>query len=91
MRQTIVREGKIASSQGSISAPPRGMLSEWPGIVIPMHYYGSRGVLDIEPVGAFLERHPADSVTWVIGSEQELTPESLPAEALHIYVLGQSR
>ena len=62
-----------------------------PLVVIPMHYYSSRGVLDIEPIEAFLERHPADSVTWVNGSELELTPESLPAETLHIYVLGQSR
>ena len=53
-------------------------------------------MLDIEPVDTFLERHPADSVTWVNGSELELTPESLRAEtlhaeALHIYVLEQSR
>jgi hypothetical protein len=38
-----------------------------------------------------LERYPADFVTWVNGSELKLTPESLPAEALHIYVLEQSR
>lgn len=62
-----------------------------PPLVIPMHYYSSRGVLDIEPVDAFLERYQADSVTWVNGSELELTPESLHAEALHIYVLEQSR
>jgi hypothetical protein len=48
-------------------------------------------VLDIEPVDTFLERRPADSVTWVNGSELELTPESLPAEAPRIYVLEQSR
>jgi hypothetical protein len=48
-------------------------------------------VLDIEPVDAFLERYPADSVTWVNWSELELRPESLHAEALHIYVLEQSR
>ena len=62
-----------------------------PPVVIPMHYYSSRGVLDIEPVDAFLERYPADSVTRVNGSELELTPESLHTEALHIYVLEQSR
>jgi L-ascorbate metabolism protein UlaG (beta-lactamase superfamily) len=62
-----------------------------PPVVIPMHYYSSRGVLDIEPVDTFLERYPADSVTWVNGSELELTPESLPAEAPRIYVLEQSR
>jgi hypothetical protein len=56
-----------------------------------MHYFSPRGVLDIEPVDTFLERHPADSVTWVNGSELELKPESLPAEAPRIYVLEQSR
>ena len=62
-----------------------------PRVVIPMHYYSPRGVLDIEPVDTFLERHPADSITRVGGPELELTPESLPAEAPHIYVLEQSR
>jgi L-ascorbate metabolism protein UlaG (beta-lactamase superfamily) len=62
-----------------------------PRVVIPTHYLSPRGVLDIEPVDTFLERHPADSVTWVKGSELELTPESLPAEAPGIYVLEQSR
>jgi L-ascorbate metabolism protein UlaG (beta-lactamase superfamily) len=62
-----------------------------PRVVIPMHYFSPRGVLDIEPVDTFLERHFADSVTWVNGSELELTPESLPAEAPRIYVLEQSR
>ena len=62
-----------------------------PHVVIAMHYFSPRGVLDIEPVDTFLERHPADSVTWVNGSELELTLESLPAEAPRIYVLEQSR
>ena len=62
-----------------------------PRVVIPMHYFSPRGVLDIEPVDTFLERHPADSVTWVNGSELELTSESLPAEAPRIYVLEQPR
>jgi L-ascorbate metabolism protein UlaG (beta-lactamase superfamily) len=57
-----------------------------PRVVIPMHYYSPRGVLDIEPVDAFLERYPADSVTRVGGPELELTPESP-----RIYVLEQSR
>ena len=48
-------------------------------------------MLDIEPVDSFLDRHPADSVTWVNASELELTLESLPAEAPRIYVLEQSR
>jgi L-ascorbate metabolism protein UlaG (beta-lactamase superfamily) len=62
-----------------------------PRVVIPMHYFSPRGVLDIEPVDTFLERHLADSVTWVNGPELELTPESLPTEAPRIYVLEQSR
>jgi L-ascorbate metabolism protein UlaG (beta-lactamase superfamily) len=62
-----------------------------PRVVIPMHYFNARGVLDIEPVDTFLERHPADSVSWVNGSELELTPESLPAKAPRIYMLEQSR
>ncbi len=63
-----------------------------PRVVIPMHYHSPRGVLDIEPVGTFLARHPADSVTRVGGPELELTPESLSAEAPpQIYVLEQSR
>ncbi len=64
-----------------------------PRVVIAMHYYSPRGVLDIEPVDTFLERHPTDSVTRVGGPEIELTPESLPAAppAPHIYVLEQSR
>jgi hypothetical protein len=48
-------------------------------------------VLDIEPVDAFLERYPADSVTRVGEPELEVTSESLPAEAPRIYVLEQSR
>ncbi len=62
-----------------------------PRVVIPMHYFSSRGVLDIEPVDTFLERHPTDSITRVGGPELELTPESLPTEALDIYVFEQSR
>ena len=62
-----------------------------PRIVIPMHYFSSRGMLDIEPVDAFLKRHPADTITRVGGPELELMPESLPTEAPHIYVLEQSR
>ncbi len=62
-----------------------------PRVVVPMHYYSSRGVLDIEPVDTFLVRHPADSITRVGGPELELTPKSLPAQVPHIYVLEQSR
>ena len=62
-----------------------------PGVVIPMHYYSARGVLDIEPVDTFLQRHPADSITRVGGPELALTPESLPTEAPRIFALEQSR
>jgi L-ascorbate metabolism protein UlaG (beta-lactamase superfamily) len=62
-----------------------------PRLVIPMHYYSPRGVLDIEPVDTFLGRHPAESITRVSGPELELTPKSLPTNAPHIYVLEQSR
>jgi L-ascorbate metabolism protein UlaG (beta-lactamase superfamily) len=62
-----------------------------PRVVIPMHYFSPRGVLEIEPVDRFLERVPPSSVTRVGGSELELTPETLPPDAPHVYVLEQSR
>ena len=62
-----------------------------PRVVVPMHYYSPRGVLDIEPVDTFLERRPSDSITRVGGPELELTPGSLPAGAPHVYVFEQSR
>ncbi len=62
-----------------------------PRVVIPMHYFNSRGVLKIEPVERFLDRLPAESVTRVGGTELELTPETLPSDAPHVYVLEQSR
>jgi L-ascorbate metabolism protein UlaG (beta-lactamase superfamily) len=61
-----------------------------PRAVIPMHYYHPRGVLDILPVTAFVERYPAEEVTWVGGPELSLSPQSLPA-GRHIYVLEQCR
>lgn len=62
-----------------------------PRAVIPMHYFSPRGVLEIEPVDTFLERFSESSVTRVGGPELELTPDSLPADAPHVYVLEQSR
>jgi L-ascorbate metabolism protein UlaG (beta-lactamase superfamily) len=62
-----------------------------PRVVIPMHYYSPRGVLRIEPVGRFLDRLPPASVTRVGVSTLELTPDTLPADAPHVYVLEQSR
>jgi L-ascorbate metabolism protein UlaG (beta-lactamase superfamily) len=61
-----------------------------PRVVIPMHYFSPRGVLEIEPVDTFLERCPAEAVTRVGGPELELTPGTLP-DSLHVYVLEQSR
>ena len=59
-------------------------------VVIPMHYFSPRGVLEIVPVETFLERCPAEAVTRVGGPELELTPRTLP-DSLHDYVLEQSR
>jgi L-ascorbate metabolism protein UlaG (beta-lactamase superfamily) len=61
-----------------------------PRVVIPMHYFSPRGVLEIEPVETFLERCPAEAVTRVGGPDLELTPATLP-DSLHVYVLEQSR
>ena len=61
-----------------------------PRVVIPMHYFSPRGVLEIEPVETFLERCPADAVTRVGGPELELAPGTLP-DSLRVYVLEQSR
>ena len=62
-----------------------------PRVVIPMHYFHPRGVLKIEPVQRFLDRLPPASVTRVGGTELELTPETLPSDAPHVFVLEQSR
>ena len=62
-----------------------------PRVVIPMHYHSPRGVLKIEPVDKFLNRLPPGSVTRVAGSELELTPETLPKDVPHVFVLEQSR
>lgn len=62
-----------------------------PRVVIPMHYYSPRGVLKIEPVDRFLARLPPSAITRVGGPELELTSESLPKDAPHVFVLEQSR
>lgn len=62
-----------------------------PRVIIPMHYYSPRGVLKIEPVDRFIERFPPEAVTRVGGPVLDLTPETLPADAPHVYVLEQSR
>lgn len=62
-----------------------------PRVVIPMHYHHPRGRLEIEPVNTFLEYFPESCMTRVGGPELDLTPDSLPADAPHVYVLEQSR
>ena len=62
-----------------------------PRAVIPMHYFHPRGILKIEPVEVFLDRLPPERITRVGGSVLELTPDTLPADAPHYYVLEQSR
>jgi L-ascorbate metabolism protein UlaG (beta-lactamase superfamily) len=62
-----------------------------PRVVIPMHYYSPKGVLKIEPVERFLERVPPERITRVGGSELELSPETLPENAPHVFVLEESR
>lgn len=62
-----------------------------PRVVIPMHYFHPRGVLKIEPVERFLDRFPPERVNRVGGPELELTPETLPSDAPHVFVLEQSR
>lgn len=62
-----------------------------PRVVIPMHYFNPRGVLKIETVDRFLDRLPPDSITRVGGPELELTRETLPSTAPHIFVLKESR
>jgi L-ascorbate metabolism protein UlaG (beta-lactamase superfamily) len=61
-----------------------------PRIVIPMHYYSPKGVLQILPVDAFTDLYPESKITRISGSELELTSDTLPEE-LHIYVLEQAR
>ncbi|WP_349371234.1 MBL fold metallo-hydrolase [Salinarimonas sp.] len=62
-----------------------------PRAIIPMHYHSPRGVLPIEPVDTFLARRPPETITRIGGPEMELTPQTLPEGAPHVYVLEQSR
>ena len=60
-----------------------------PRVVIPMHYYHPRGVLNILPVDAFTARYPAEHVIRA-GSPYRLIAADLPA-TLRIVVLEQLR
>jgi L-ascorbate metabolism protein UlaG (beta-lactamase superfamily) len=62
-----------------------------PRVVIPMHYYSPKGVLKIEPVERFLARVPPERVTRLDRSVLEMTVETLPKDAPHVYVLEESR
>ena len=61
-----------------------------PRIVIPMHYWHPRGVLKIEPVERFLQRHPEGTVRHHDGTSLTIDPSRLPA-APEIIVLQQAR
>ncbi len=61
-----------------------------PRILIPMHYWHPRGVLKIEPVERFLERHPDDMVGLSGGPSLTIEPADLPASR-QIIVLEQAR
>lgn len=61
-----------------------------PRVVIPMHYWHERGVLNIAPVDEYLSRHPTEMITRVGATELELTPDALPGTT-QIFVLEQSR
>ena len=85
-------------SRRSIGGPPTIALDDLdrfiaavkPRLVIPMHYFNPRGVLDILPVTAYTDRYPPAQVTWLDASEMEVTTETLP-EMMQIVVLQQSR
>ena len=63
-----------------------------PKVVIPMHYFSSKGVLRIEPVEEFLKHCKPENVTRVKSSTLELTPVMLrSSNTPHVYVLEQSR
>ncbi len=61
-----------------------------PRIIIPMHYWHPRGVLKIEPVDRFLQRHPEGMTRRHDGTSLTINPDQLP-EAPQIIVLNQAR
>ena len=61
-----------------------------PRVVIPMHYWHPRGVLRIEPVERFLDRHPPATVVRAGRTWLDLEPGRLPQDR-RIIVLDQSR
>jgi len=61
-----------------------------PRVVIPMHYYHSRGVLNILPVDAFTARYPVKQVIRTETPHYSLSVADLPASS-QIVVLEQAR
>jgi hypothetical protein len=61
-----------------------------PRIVIPMHYWHPRGVLEIEPVERFLQRHPEHMLRRCSGPSLTIQPDHLPTTR-QIIVLDQAR
>ncbi len=61
-----------------------------PRIVVPMHYWHPRGVLKIEPVERFLQRHREADIARIAGTSITLGPGDLP-EPFRIVVLDQAR
>jgi len=61
-----------------------------PRIVVPMHCWHPRGVLKIEPVARFLQRHPKQMISRRTGPSLTIDPDHLPATC-QIIVLDQAR
>jgi L-ascorbate metabolism protein UlaG (beta-lactamase superfamily) len=61
-----------------------------PRVVVPMHYWHPRGVLKIEPVDRFLQRHPEALISHRREPSLTIDPDHLPA-AGQIIVLDQAR
>ena len=60
-----------------------------PRIVIPMHYWHPWGVLKIEPVDRFLQRHPEQMISRRNGPSLLIDPDHLPTTR-RIIVLDQA-
>ena len=68
----------------------RAIAAIGPRIVVPMHYWHPRGVLKIEPVERFLQRHEAAKITRIGATSTTIEPGDLP-EPFQILVMDQAR
>ncbi len=68
----------------------RAIAAVAPRLIIPMHYWHPRGVLQIESVEKFLRRHPEEVISRRNGPTLTIDPDHLPA-ARQIVVLEQAR